>query len=76
MTTDVSSRLVPIVSVIIDVSSRLIHIVNVIIEVSSRLIPIVSVIIDVSSRIGFTTFVSENLWRMAVAEFGSITGYF
>jgi hypothetical protein len=23
--------------------------------------------------IGFTTFVSENLWWMAVAEFGSIT---
>jgi hypothetical protein len=28
------------------------------------------------SFIGFTTFVSENLWWMAVAEFGSITGYF
>jgi hypothetical protein len=26
--------------------------------------------------IGFTTFVSENLWWMVVAEFGSITGYF
>jgi hypothetical protein len=25
--------------------------------------------------IGFTTFVSEKLWRMAVAEFGNIMGY-